>query len=293
LHGRLSRARADLDAGLYVDDDGEAPPFGDPDHENPIAVETNRVFVTVHNRGSLAGNTLADVKLYVAGSTGGAPPFPGGNWTLVGQVGADVPGQGGIDTVMFDWVASISQPEHTCLIATANAFTDPLPNLTGSLSEIVRDNNNETWKNLHVVTNPEIAGEITNFDPEITSVVVPIEATDVPIGTEFSFSYQPNFILTEFEPFDSRQMIVVEAVEGSFDFTRENLDQEWFSMRGDLPPGEEKGPFVSSFTLKIQFPGGTLVDVDYTISIGQRSVNPETDIVGPLVSGNTYVVSLE
>lgn len=276
----------------------DAPPFGEfgteAPHENPIAGVANRVFVTVHNRGTEPAGEFASVTLHAASATGGAPPFPGANWANLGAVGAVVPGLNGSFTMMLVWNVPADAAEHTCLIATVASASDPLPPLNDpSLTNLVRTHNNITWKNLHVVTVPEIQGEISNFADELQPIVFRIEAPDVPVGTGFDLSHDDTLSMTEFEPGDVRQMDLLEAQAQSFRFVRSQAGQEWFSLRTDLPGSLERVPFRANFVLKVQLPGGTPVGERYTISIDQIAVDPQTGILGDIIGGNTYSVSFD
>lgn len=275
----------------------DAPPFGDfgtdAPHENPIAGVINRVYMTVHNRGTDPVGAFADVDIFVAGATGGAPPFPGANWSFIGSLGATVPGQGGSFPLLLNWDVPADLPAHTCMIVTVDSDADPLPALEGGLSSLVRNSNNITWKNLHIVQVPQIEGEISNFVEEPQPIVFRIEAPDVPVGTEFNLTHDDVLAMAEFEPQDPRQMDLLDDENNTFQFARSDVSQEWFSLRTDLPAGQDKVPFVANFVLKILLPGGTPVGNEYTISIDQIAVDPQTGILGDVIGGNTYLVAFE
>jgi hypothetical protein len=58
-------------------------------------------------------------------------------------------------------------------------------------------------------------------------------------------------------------------------------------------PGSRAGPFRAEYTLRIKLPGGTPTNNKYQISVDQYAVDPETDVVGSPIGGNTYFVGLE
>jgi hypothetical protein len=276
----------------------DAEPFGDATsniHENPVAGRPARVFVTLHNRGSSADNAQVQVTLYWAPSTGGAPPFPGEPWTMVGSpLTTFVPGQSGQATVVFLWEVPPGSSPHTCLIATADSPADLLPPLTGGLSNLVRNSNNITWKNIHIVRSPEVTGEISNYEYVEMPIVFRIEAPDVPVETAFTLMHEDTIITTLFEPQEAQHMTVENVAASSYEFRRSSVAQRWFSLATNLPPRDEKEPFKASYTLRIDLPGGTPIDAEFIISVDQLSVSPQ-GILGPPIGGNTYtyVVSLE
>ncbi len=269
----------------------DAPPFTDPNatdlhvHENPIAGAPHRVYVTVHNRGSLADPANAQVLLYFAPATGGAPPFPA-SWTLIGSIASTVPGQDGRRTVTFDWAAPANLPPHTCLIALADNDADPYPAASGGLSAWVRGSNNVTWKNVHVVNVPEIAGELSNFERQTVPIVFRIDAQSIPVGTEFTLLHEDNVVLTPYP--DGFQMTLLSEQGVLFVFQKGNSEQGRFQLRTELPAGAPQSPFRSPFLLKIQLPGGTPAGQMYPITTSQFAFDPETGEVGDVIGGNTY-----
>lgn len=269
----------------------DAPPFTDPNavdlhaHENPIAGAPHRVYVTVHNRGSLADHANAQVLLYFAPATGGAPPFPA-NWTLVDSLPTTVPGQNGRRTVTFNWAAPADLPPHTCLIALVDNDADPYPAASSGLSAWVRGSNNVTWKNVHVVNAPEIEGELSNFERQTVPIVFRIDAQSIPVGTEFRLLHQSNVVLTPYP--DGFQMTLLSAQAQVFVFQKSNAEEGRFQLRTDLPAGAPQSPFRSSFTLKVQLPGGTPTGQFYSITTSQFELDPDTGEVGNVIGGNTY-----
>lgn len=291
-----SGSSAFVKAWNSVDIRVDAPPFdesGEAAHENPIAGVENRVTVTVHNRGTLAGSAPTQVLLYFANATGGAPPFPN-QWTAIGGgLQTQVPGQGGEGRVVFNWIAGADLTAHTCMVATASTEGDEAPPPGEGLGAYSRNSNNVTWKNLHVVRTPEIEGEITNYERAAVPIILRIEAPEVPVGTVFDFNYQTNISLSEFIDGDPRQMEVGVAQDGRFTFTRTDAVQQFFTMRADLPQGDPNDPFVSTFLLKVILPGGTPIGETYQISIEQLSFDPATGFYGDPIGGNTYFVGFE
>jgi hypothetical protein len=283
----------------------DAPPFGDPatnPHENPVQGVVNRVYVTVHNRGTDPAPVNAVVWLSYAEATGGAPPYPGVNWHLIGNDNVSVPGQDGSDIAIFEWFVPEGIAPHTCLLAIADSAQDPAPPdpfgtpRVPSLSDFVRDNNNVTWKNLHVVGVPRIQGEISNFDEEDQLVVFRIEAGNIPLGTEFVLEYEPVLLLPRFNPEDTREMVVSEADPdgGLYAFSRQEADQRWLSLWAGLPAGADRAPFILPFELTIRPPGGTPAGTVGTITIEQiHVINEQTGELGDVMGGNTYLVTLE
>lgn len=273
----------------------DAPPFGGTEHENPRAGVTNRVFITVHNRGTSAAGVNTGVELHIAGATGGAPPFPGANWFFIGGGNILVPGQEGFGIIVIDWDAPLNTPAHTCALALCGTADDPMPVPAEGLTSFVRNNNNVTWKNLHVVQDPVIEGEISNFEIQVTPIVFRIEAPDVPVDTEFNLGIDGPVVFQQFEPGALQEMVLAGEEGGTqFAFVRGGPQQQYFSLRGDLPGAEnDKVPFTMPFILKIGLPGGTPTGMPFTISIDQISVDPETGLLGDLIGGNTYSVALE
>ncbi len=271
----------------------DAPPLGGTEHENPVAGEVNRIYVAVHNRGSNAAPAVTNVELYVAQATGGAPPFPGANWTLIGTESGSVPGQEEQVTLTFDWNAPDDAPRHTCALAIADAAGDPKPATGADLSSLVRDNNNVTWKNLHVVRLGLIEGDISNFQQNLVPIVLRIEAAGVPLGTKFEFEHNGTLAFVEFEPADFRQMDVADLDATSVTFERAAAGQEWLALRTDLPPGSANTPFKTDYTLQLTPPGDTPVGTFFTVTVDQIAVDPELHTLGGSISGNTYDVALE
>lgn len=271
----------------------DAPPLGDTTHENPVAGAINNVYVTVHNRGSSAAPVLTNVELYAAQATGGAPPFPSSHWTLIGTESDSVPGQEGDATLPFSWNAPPGTARHTCLLAIADAVGDPKPATGASLDSLVRNNNNVTWKNLHVVRLGLIQGDISNFQQSVVPIVLRIEASGVPVGTRFDFTHDGTLTFVEFEPADARQMDVGALNATSVAFTRTAAGQEWLALRTNLPAGSAQTPFKTNYTLRLTPPGGIPIGTVFTVTVDQIAVDPESGTLGSSISGNTYSVTLE
>jgi hypothetical protein len=205
---------------------------------------------------------------------------------------ASVPGRGGVDTVVFNWEAPADLAPHTCMIATLDAIPDPLPEPTGGLSDIVRNSNNITWKNLHVVTIPEITSEISNFSEAPAPTILQVSSNDIPLGTVFTLTPQPPIALQEFQPDSPVQMQLVSLADDETIFIRTAQAEDRFNLRVDLPAASDKTPFVNPFTLKIALPGSATSDT-YTITITQYEFDAATGGIGEIVGGNTYEVSFE
>jgi hypothetical protein len=276
-----------------VDINVDAPPFGnlsaENPHENPIAGETNRVLVTVHNRGNL--NALnAILVLWYAPATGGAPPFPQ-TWTQIGINSVNVPGGGSSTTAVFEWDVPTDVPPHTCMVAGVGSGNDPLPDFNVGLTPLIRNNNNMTWRNLHVVNQPIIEGEFSNYERgEPTPTIVRIHATSVPVGTAFELTYQTNLELVPYDNDAAGQMNIEFITLGSVKFTRTTQEQGWLGLETNMPAGSPGDPFSSSFTLKVSLPGGSTES--HIISIDQLEKD-ENGFIGEYIGGNTYVVSFD
>ncbi len=282
----------------------DAPPFTLPENlafhvnENPIAGLAHRVYVTVHNRGTEVGPHFAQTLLYFAPATGGAPQFTPVNWNLIASQPATVAGLGGEATLTFNWTAPADLPSHACMIALVDNEADPYPAANGGLSTWVRNSNNVTWKNLHVVTVPVIEGEISNFERQIVPTVLRIDTqtapgTDLqplPVGTQLTLTYQTNIVLLPF-PSDGSQMTQVSSQTGEYIYSKSDAQSGRLSFQTDLPAGAEGSPFVSTFRLSVQLPGGTPTGQNYAITISQYALDSATGIVGNLIGGNTYFVS--
>ena len=194
-------------------------------------------------------------------------------------------------TVFFDWAVPVGTPEHTCMIGTIDATGDAAPAPSGSLSSWVRSSNNVTWKNLHVSDVAKISGVISNFT-EQRPIVFRVETPDVPVGSRVLLEIDPGLVMNEFDPADVRQMSVVSRTGNSFELRRDDAAQSWFSLITDVPGGSARAPFEAPFSLDIVPPGGTPVGTVFTVSVDQYEVDRATELIGPVIGGNTYSMTL-
>ncbi|MGX7825941.1 vWA domain-containing protein [Actinokineospora sp. 24-640] len=116
---------------------------------NPIAGQTNYVFVTLNNPGpGGSGTGVGTLKLYYTAQGGGAQ-WPA-HWTQFGQLnGVSVPPGG--TTVMVPW-HNVPGPGHFCLLARWESATDPMTFAeTTATHTNARNNNNIGWRNINSV----------------------------------------------------------------------------------------------------------------------------------------------
>lgn len=252
----------------------------------------------MHNRGSEIGPHLAQTLLFYAPATGGAPSFPA-NWTLIESLSALVAGQEGSNLLVFNWAAPADLPPHTCMIAIVDHEADPYPPHAGHPSSWVRNSNNVGWKNLHVVTVPEIESDISNDVREVVPAVVRIDALDLPVNTLFTFIFDPSDLALAPFPPDGFQMNLDYQAAGEYGFTKQNTEQSRFSHRADLPAGAPEAPFRCPFVLRVQLPGGTPAGEVYVLSVDVYQRLPDDDDpdsdeeLGLILGGNTYDVSFD
>lgn len=116
---------------------------------NPIAGQTNYVFVNLNNPGpGGSGTGVGTLKLYYTAQGGGAQ-WPA-HWTQFGQLnGVSVPPGG--TTVMVPW-HNVPGPGHFCLLARWESATDPMTFAeTTATHTNARNNNNIGWRNVNSV----------------------------------------------------------------------------------------------------------------------------------------------
>jgi uncharacterized protein YegL len=125
---------------------------------NPIAGQTNYVFVRLNNPGpGGSGTGVGTLKLYYTAQGGGAQwPI---HWTQFGaQSGISVPAGG--TTVMIPW-NNVPGPGHFCLLARWESATDPMTFAeTTATHQNARNNNNIAWRNVNSVRALPGAGPI-------------------------------------------------------------------------------------------------------------------------------------
>ncbi|MFC5290305.1 VWA domain-containing protein [Actinokineospora guangxiensis] len=125
---------------------------------NPIAGQTNFVFVRLNNPGpGGSGTGVGTLKLYYTAQGGGAQwPL---HWTQFGaQSGITVPPGG--TTVMIPW-HNVPGPGHFCLLARWESATDPMTFAeTTATHQNARNNNNIAWRNINSVRALPGAGTI-------------------------------------------------------------------------------------------------------------------------------------
>lgn len=116
---------------------------------NPVAGQTNYVFVRLNNPGPGGfGTGVGTLKLYYTAQGGGAQ-WPA-HWTQFGQLnGVSVPPGG--TTVMVPW-HNVPGPGHFCLLARWESATDPMTFAeTTATHTNARNNNNIGWRNVDSV----------------------------------------------------------------------------------------------------------------------------------------------
>lgn len=178
------------------------------------------------------------------------------------------------------------------MVAAVGSENDPLPSFVDvALVPLVRNSNNVTWRNLHVVEIPVINADITNFERATVPEVVRINASTVPVGTEFDLTYQTNIQLFSFENDSPDHMPITFATPGQVGFTKVAEGQWGITLRTDLPAGAPDDPFRSSFTLKVTLPGGA--EGSFPVTVDQLRFDPQTGLWGEYIDGNTYFVSLD
>ena len=276
----------------------DAPPFGDfisriGPQDHLIAGQTNRVYVRVLNRGGNLAAAPTTLKLYHAPASGGAPPFVGDNWTLIGEQIASVPGQGGESERIFEWAAPADLSPQTSLLVTADTPADRLPVvLTDDLTTLVRANNNIAWRNVQVGL-PRINGEFSNYEKVIAPTLVHIDARDLPVGTLFHLEYETTIELEPHALDEVEQMTLQDTGAGSVSWQRTSPEQIEFAMVTELPAGAETEPFVAPFTLWVDLPDTTPAGQAYTIIITLWDFDPETGQIGLPRGGADYEIGFD
>lgn len=113
------------------------------EHENPKQLQTNFVYVKLHNTGG--GSESSNLELYYANASTNLNDSA--NWTLIGTQARTI-AAGAVDVAKFDW-SGIPGSGHFCLLArwnvdgTALAFTD--------VAAAVRADNDLVWRNVNVI----------------------------------------------------------------------------------------------------------------------------------------------
>lgn len=173
-------------------------------HQNPIALQANYVYVKLRNRGC-DPLTTGSVRTYFANaSTGLAWPanwvgnYPNGD--LIGSQPVNFIAANGVLVLEYVWIPPAAG--HFCLLARLDSVDDPMTFAEGvSVNTNTRNNNNIVWKNTTVVkgvvgTPKSFSVIVRNIRPTAVTLDLVFGEPGAPLATSFLHNGQITLGLT-------------------------------------------------------------------------------------------------